>query len=315
MRPSSKPERHYNVQRNRLSLAICIYAPMILDNQDNFNIQSYEFDPAGHLTKSVITNYKLPDAIKSLKATNLGTNVGSVKADLYNDEMTFDAANKWLTLETNGKTLSLKHKLSLNQEVSQGEAVSNNDTNYTFKVPTLTSDEAGHITSLSSYDVSLPKVKLINPTETNVLTGLTTTADNEITVSGAYVGDLALTGYNELAENPLILATDTVNQAIEKVENKIKNVEDKIIILEDIIDFTADEASIQVDVPYPEGLDMSNTMVLNQMFLRGDSWLIINQVEFQYNIELMQDNIKISLLREDASTLEQISYRIALMKI
>lgn len=286
-----------------------------LDNQDNFNIQSYELDSAGHFTKSVITNYKLPDAIKSLKATNLGTNAGSIKADLYNDEMTFDAANKWLTLETNGKTLSLKHKLSLNQEVSQGEAVSNNDTNYTFKVPTLTSDEAGHITSLSSYDVSLPKVKLINPTETNVLTGLTITADNEITVSGAYVGNLALTGYNELAENPLVLATDTVNQAIEKVENKIKNVEDKIIVLEDIIDFTANETSIQVDIPYPEGLDMSNSMVLNQMFLKGDSWLIINQGGFQYNIELMQDNIKISLLREDASVLEQISYRIALMKI
>ena len=95
-----------------------------------------------------------------------------------------------------------------------------------FKVPYISIDEAGHVTSLSDTELTMPSISLTNG-EGNVVTGLSLNATSgAFTETKANVGTLVITGYTIAQAGAALAATDSINVAFGKLEKRLKTIED-----------------------------------------------------------------------------------------
>ena len=140
-----------------------------LNDRDNDNIalQTFVYDDAGHIAAEHNETYTLPYGFKTVSIANstaeteLATNTTAITADNSKDTMTLAAANKWIKFAgTDGTSnrIEIAHALV---STSFGEKKDNSqDTTPAFgdkfKVPVITTDNAGHIIAFETEEVKIP---------------------------------------------------------------------------------------------------------------------------------------------------------------
>lgn len=147
----------------------------------NFNTSGNSFtvvsdtahDEAGHLTGVTNTTFTLPNSLKTINigaassantfasASNTAITAGSPRAS-----MSINPGNKWITLTSDGSTMTINHAAAGSVKTN-GTVIPENQTpafGGTFNIPTIGIDEAGHIANLGTKTVSLPELPALSST-------------------------------------------------------------------------------------------------------------------------------------------------------
>lgn len=187
-----------------------------LQIEHTFTVPSYEFDPAGHLINKDVQTLSMPFAYKTFavgeKIESNKNNVkhvhGNTSPNIYEDTFTFYNGNKWIDIAMNragdnstvDDSITFSHNVIHDSTITKG-ATQNETPSFgnEFIVPSITIDEAGHVTALTDYKIKIP----------------------------TDIGTLKLNGYvaSTDAQPADIANTDTVNQAFAKLQKQI-NVEE-----------------------------------------------------------------------------------------
>ena len=202
----------------------------------NFNSSGNSFtvvsdtthDEAGHLTGVTNTTFTLPNSLKTINigaasdantfatASNTAITAGSPRAS-----MSINPGNKWITLTSDGSTMTINHAAAGSVKTN-GTVISDNQTpafGGTFSIPTIGIDEAGHVASLGVKTVSLPD--LLNA-QVDV-TGINTIGDTSFTSATSL-----LTIINALnAEN--IALKDQLQKLEEKHDEEMQSMNEQMI--------------------------------------------------------------------------------------
>lgn len=170
-----------------------------LSNEENgttFSITLYDFDSKNHFSKKTTTKYTLPNSYGKI-AADVGT---TTEASCTHDTFTL-SGDSWI------KTTVSKDKVSFAHQAPQTTDLSSTveDTNKapklggTFNIPKISYDSKGHVSSKTSYAITLPSLSLSGTKSgsDNVMTNLTYTKNGDtFTATFGKIGDLALTGYS-----------------------------------------------------------------------------------------------------------------------
>lgn len=203
-----------------------------LSNEENgttFSITLYDFDSKNHFSKKTTTKYALPNSYGKI-AADAGT---TTEASCTHDTFTL-SGDSWI------KTTVSKDKVSFAHQAPQTTNLSSTveDTDKTpklggkFSIPKISYDSKGHVSSKSSYTITLPSLNLSGTKSNtdNVMTNLTYIQNGDtFTATFGKIGDLALTGYStptSIATD--ITATDSLNVGLGKLRYYInKEAEDR----------------------------------------------------------------------------------------
>ena len=204
-------------------------------NTTTFTADEVSWDGAGHISSRAKTTYTLPYGWKVVSVVNNLTAVtgltaanASATATTPIDTLTITSNNKWLLLAANNKSITIAHALTGNGVISNKGTGSAVTTQYgmKFKVPYISIDEAGHVTSLSDIELTMPSISLSNGTG-NVVTSLSlNTTNGAFTETRADIGTLLITGYAIAQAGSALAATDSLNAALGKLEKRLKTIED-----------------------------------------------------------------------------------------
>lgn len=203
-----------------------------LSNEENgttFSITLYDFDSKNHFSKKTTTKYALPNSYGKI-AADAGT---TTEASCTHDTFTL-SGDSWI------KTTVSKDKVSFAHQAPQTTNLSSTveDTDKApklggkFSIPKISYDSKGHVSSKSSYTITLPSLNLSGTKSNtdNVMTNLTYIQNGDtFTATFGKIGDLALTGYStptSIATD--ITATDSLNVGLGKLRYYInKEAEDR----------------------------------------------------------------------------------------
>lgn len=203
-----------------------------LSNEESgttFSITLYDFDSKNHFSKKTTTKYTLPNNYGKI-AADAGT---TTEASCTHDTFTL-SGDSWI------KTTVSKDKVSFAHQAPQTTNLSSTveDTDKTpklggkFSIPKISYDSKGHVSSKSSYTITLPSLNLSGTKSNtdNVMTNLTYIQNGDtFTATFGKIGDLALTGYStptSIATD--ITATDSLNVGLGKLRYYInKEAEDR----------------------------------------------------------------------------------------
>lgn len=203
-----------------------------LSNEENgttFSITLYDFDSKNHFSKKTTTKYALPNSYGKI-AADVGT---TTEASCTHDTFTL-SGDSWI------KTTVSKDKVSFAHQAPQTSNLSSTveDTNKTpalggtFSIPKISYDSKGHVSSKTSYTITLPSLSLSGTkgSTDNVMTNLTYSKNGDtFTATFGKIGDLALTGYSTPTSITTDIApTDSLNIGLGKLRYYItKEVEDR----------------------------------------------------------------------------------------
>lgn len=203
-----------------------------LSNEENgttFSITLYDFDSKNHFSKKTTTKYTLPNSYGKI-AADVGT---TTEASCTHDTFTL-SGDSWI------KTTVSKDKVSFAHQAPQTSNLSSTveDTNKTpalggtFSIPKISYDSKGHVSSKTSYTITLPSLSLSGTkgSADNVMTNLTYSKNGDtFTATFGKIGDLALTGYSTPTSITTDIApTDSLNIGLGKLRYYItKEVEDR----------------------------------------------------------------------------------------
>ena len=203
-----------------------------LSNEENgttFSITLYDFDSKNHFSKKTTTKYALPNSYGKI-AADAGT---TTEASCTHDTFAL-SGDSWI------KTTVSKDKVSFAHQAPQTTNLSSTveDTDKApklggkFSIPKISYDSKGHVSSKSSYTITLPSLNLSGTKSNtdNVMTNLTYIQNGDtFTATFGKIGDLALTGYStptSIATD--ITATDSLNVGLGKLRYYInKEAEDR----------------------------------------------------------------------------------------
>lgn len=203
-----------------------------LSNEENgttFSITLYDFDSKNHFSKKTTTKYTLPNSYGKI-AADVGT---TTEASCTHDTFTL-SGDSWI------KTTVSKDKVSFAHQAPQTSNLSSTveDTNKTpafggtFSIPKISYDSKGHVSSKTSYTITLPSLSLSGTkgSTDNVMTNLIYSKNGDtFTATFGKIGDLALTGYSTPTSITTDIApTDSLNIGLGKLRYYItKEVEDR----------------------------------------------------------------------------------------
>lgn len=203
-----------------------------LSNEENgttFSITLYDFDSKNHFSKKTTTKYALPNSYGKI-AADVGT---TTEASCTHDTFTL-SGDSWI------KTTVSKDKVSFAHQAPQTSNLSSTveDTNKTpalggrFSIPKFSYDSKGHVSSKTSYTITLPSLSLSGTkgSTDNVMTNLTYSKNGDtFTATFGKIGDLALTGYSTPTSITTDIApTDSLNIGLGKLRYYItKEVKDR----------------------------------------------------------------------------------------
>lgn len=215
-----------------------------VNNGKTFYTQEIDWDEAGHLISSNKHNFILPDNFKTINIVNNGSDKTTIDASIVNgtliadtlvDTAIIDTGNRWIQLEADPDN----NKVTI-YHAKAGDAPSENTTfdkaetpkyGASFKIPEITFDQAGHISTIGTHTVTF-QTPVLNPheeTSSAVLINLEMNAEDlEFTQTYKNVGDLTLTGYIATTGDNAIEAADSINDAFNKVSTHIENHKDKL---------------------------------------------------------------------------------------
>lgn len=234
---------------------------------NDFELDLISYDEAGHITSKTHQGYKLPYGYKTISVSNANnTSTDTVIATAGNciagstiDTLNIATGNQWLiyAANTNNNTITLGHKLITASYVgSYGDASAQTPVyGGTFKVPSLTIDEAGHVTAISEHTVTIPLGSITNTDSGNVVTNVSfTDSSNAITINKSYVGDLTLTNYTIATTVSDIAATDSVNTAFGKIQLALNTLNSNL----------SDEATARADADSDLNDDLSDEITARE---------------------------------------------------
>lgn len=203
-----------------------------LSNEENgttFSITLYDFDSKNHFSKKTTTKYTLPNSYGKI-AADVGT---TTEASCTHDTFTL-SGDSWI------KTTVSKDKVSFTHQAPQTSNLSSTveDTNKapklggTFNIPKISYDSKGHVSSKTSYAITLPSLSLSGTkgSTDNVMTNLTYAKNGDtFTATFGKIGDLTLTGYSTPTSITTdITAADSLNIGLGKLRYYInKESEDR----------------------------------------------------------------------------------------
>lgn len=203
-----------------------------LSNEENgttFSITLYDFDSKNHFSKKTTTKYTLPNSYGKI-AADVGT---TTEASCTHDTFTL-SGDSWI------KTTVSKDKVTFTHQTPQTSNLSSTveDINKapklggTFSIPKISYDSKGHVSSKTSYAITLPSLSLSGTkgSTDNVMTNLTYAKNGDtFTATFGKIGDLALTGYSTPTSITTdITATDSLNIGLGKLRYYInKESEDR----------------------------------------------------------------------------------------
>lgn len=185
------------------------------------NLYTPIVDERGHIVGKNIETVELPHNFKSISI-----NETKVYANNHLANFNLNDGDRWINLSANADTdtILISHA---NAGGDTTTSYSTNDTplfGKTFKVPTVTYDTKGHITTIVDHTVKLPTIGL-SVASGNVLTGATldlTKQNGSLAFTAANIGTLPLVGYTRATAASEIAATDTLNSALGKLEYRVE---------------------------------------------------------------------------------------------
>lgn len=192
-----------------------------LSNEENgttFSITLYDFDNKNHFSKKTTTKYTLPNSYGKI-AADVGT---TTEASCTHDTFTLNG-DSWI------QTTVSKDKVSFAHQAPQTSNLSSTieDTNKTpklggtFNIPKISYDSKGHVSSKTSYTITLPSLSLSGTKSgsDNVMTNLTYSKNGDtFTATFGKIGDLALTGYSTPTSVTVDIApSDSLNVGLGKL--------------------------------------------------------------------------------------------------
>ena len=244
--------------------------------EDNLTIYDWTYDNAGHITSKKEHTYTLPFSYKVIKTLNsegvgqadidLGTNY-KIMANKTQDEMQFEAANKWIgvmaTEEGNVDKIYLGHLTNGNgfgkTYYAKDSTLSNDDVykqipNFgdNIKILNVTVDNAGHVTGFNANTITIPDGSYTPANEATPHTDIITSigfvpSSGAITSTKANTDTLTLYNYSANSGNLDIKATDTINDGLKKVQNHINSLDmSSISTTEFITEITQTDGQIAV---------------------------------------------------------------------
>ena len=218
-----------------------------LNNRDNdtITLQTFVYDDAGHVAAEHNETYTLPYGFKAVNIvgstaeTELTTNTTGIVADNSKDTMTLAAANKWIKLAgTDGTSnkIEIAHALV---SASFGEKKDNSqDTTPAFgekfKVPVITTDNAGHVIAFETEEVKIPGWTFEDnhsPNTADIVLDVTYTYDtaNDIgtlTKTRGNVDNLLIQDYViDGVASAKLAKTDSIHSAFAKLQAQINGMD------------------------------------------------------------------------------------------
>ena len=188
------------------------------NSASQITLQDMEFDAAGHIIGNHSHTYTLPYGFKTITTNGVASNekgivsasgTTNVVADNSQDSLAINSGNMWIKLHTdaNNDTITISHTAPDTTIANLTKTVVGTETGYSltpafgsnFVIPEISYDKTGHISSISSHAVTIPKGKLIQTTAKtngNVLTTISfTDTTGEIVVDRTNLGALELGTY------------------------------------------------------------------------------------------------------------------------
>ena len=221
-----------------------------LDTDNTFEVPYYTVNETGHITSTTTNTVTLPENFTVIKTTSLSTSTdeqAEAKADITAstlvDTLTFAAGNKWIRLASNAnsKSIAFAHALSPIKAVTDGGDTTNQTPKFgdSFEVPNFSTDNAGHITSVSTHTVTIPQNDYSETKDktAGVITTIALTKDSgKFDATRVNVGTLALAEYSYDATNAnKVVNTDSINTAFSKVDAQIaKEITDRTTAITDV---------------------------------------------------------------------------------
>lgn len=203
-----------------------------LSNEENgttFSITLYDFDSKNHFSKKTTTKYTLPNSYGKI-AADVGT---TTEASCTHDTFTL-SGDSWIKTTVSKDKVSFAHQAPQTTNLSSTVEDSNKAPKLggTFSIPKISYDSKGHVSSKTSYEITLPSLSLsgTKSSSDNVMTNLTYNKNGDtFTATFGKIGDLALTGYSTLSSATTDIApTDSLNIGLGKLRYFItKEVEDR----------------------------------------------------------------------------------------
>ena len=227
-----------------------------LDTDNTFEVPYYTVNETGHIISTTTNTVTLPENFTVIKTTSLSTSIdeqAEAKADITAstlvDTLTFAAGNKWIRLASNAnsKSIAFAHALSPIKAVTNVGDTTNQTPKFgdSFQVPNFSTDNAGHITSVSTHTVTIPQNDYSETKDktAGVITTIALTKDTgKFDATRVNVGTLALTEYTYDATNTnKVTSTDSINTAFSKIDAQIaKEVSDRSAAAEALNDSISD---------------------------------------------------------------------------
>ena len=194
-----------------------------------FSITLYDFDSKNHFSKKTTTNYTLPNSYGKI-AADVGT---TTEASCTHDTFTL-SGDSWIKTTVSKDKVSFTHQAPQTSNLSSTVEDSNKTPKLggTFSIPKISYDSKGHVSSKTSYEITLPSLSLSGTKSgsDNVMTNLTYNKNGDtFTATFGKIGDLALTGYSTPTSITTdITATDSLNIGLGKLRYYInKESEDR----------------------------------------------------------------------------------------
>ena len=170
-----------------------------LSNEENgttFSITLYDFDSKNHFSKKTTTKYTLPNSYGKI-AADVGT---TTEASCTHDTFTLNG-DSWIQTTVSKDKVSFAHQAPQTTNLSSTVEDTNKTPKLggTFNIPKISYDSKGHVSSKTSYTITLPSLSLSGTKSgsDNVMTNLTYSKNGDtFTATFGKIGDLALTGYS-----------------------------------------------------------------------------------------------------------------------
>lgn len=224
-----------------------------LNGLEDFTIESYKFDNAGHVISHNTHTYELPhnysfiDLIGTSGSVSFIDGTGTSGAPTVlsaleaKSRFSMYAGNRWITIkgtDTNGDkvndSLTFSHAAAGTASITKGDSANRTlDYGSSFNTVRVGIDEAGHVSTLDQYSVKLPTQSIGGIG--NVVTSATH-SNNNLDFVHAQLKDLQLSNsttattiatapaFNgSTANHTSILSTDTLQSALGKVPNMIQD--------------------------------------------------------------------------------------------
>lgn len=277
-------------------------------DNDTITLQTFVYDDAGHVAAEHNETYTLPYGFKavnivgSIAETELTTNTTGIIADNSKDVMTLAAANKWIKLAgTDGTSnkIEIAHALV---SASFGEKKDNSqDTTPAFgekfKVPVITTDNAGHVIAFETEEVKIPGWTFEDnhsPNTADIVLDVTYTYDtaNDIgtlTKTRGNVDNLLIQDYViDGVASAKLAKTDSIHSAFAKLQAQINGM--------DLSKVGGGEGEYITDITEIDGIVTANKAILPSVNDTAKDGSFVSSVSEKYGaITVTRTELKPSL--------------------